>query len=94
MKLRIKEAIKLHEIYYGRRITQRSLAAKIWKNSKPEVRSVLMYRLSSNRYYKTVRPEWIKIIANETHIEYEYIMGTMSSKTYTQALEYYNRKNR
>lgn len=71
--LRVNEAIALSEIK-GKKVLKKDLAAKIWKNSRPEAQAVNMTNLC-NGFTKKVNPEWIITICKETGCTADFLLG-------------------
>ena len=71
--LRVNEAIALSELK-GKKVLKKDLAAKIWKNSRPEAQAVNMANLC-NGFTKKVNPEWIITICQETGCTADFLLG-------------------
>jgi hypothetical protein len=80
--LRIKEAIKIHNLIHpDNKLTQTDIAKRLFPHSSPAVRRVIMYRMSNN-HRKEINPQWIRIIAQMTGVRSDFILGSQTNIDY------------
>lgn len=72
-KLNINEAIATVFINHGIVIKKKELAAKIWKRSTPHTQAVNFSKLV-NGETQMVRISWIKIIAKECKVDFNFLL--------------------
>lgn len=71
--IKINEALQFSK-KNGKEIQKKDLAKKLWPDSAPLTQEVNMSNLISGKT-KTIKPEWIEIICEETGVSANELLG-------------------